>query len=790
MRLRSRPGPAPPLLPAIALAASSLLACSPSPAGGAAAGAPRASPHDPLAPYTPEDALPGASRVDFRLPRRGPPAFYTLPWPSELWRRDDGSIAWSTFPGAGKALLSSYIATAEADRAGFSVAPAIYFHLSSAPDARRLPARPADTMSLASPVFLIDVDPRSPERGALIPLELHYVAAPLRFMPAGTLAAKPVPGVVLRPDTLHLAVVRRDLGDPDGRLLGTTRDLERLKWTGPLPDPVAERARALHAGPLDYLASRGVARGDIAAVALFRTGTPHAVSERLFEAATRLPPPLAPRLVSAAWQPDPRGSAGKRSYFTIIGTYCTPNFQSRIAEAPFLSGGGALAPDEAGAPRVVELPPGSRYRTNACGGLLSARYVLTVPKVRSPPGGFPLLVAAHGTGGDATDFLGEGNFAGWTARQGIAAVSTDQPLHGGAHAPGARPGSRDAAVFAVAGIPVGLFRGQQLGAALAFYNPVNPAATRDNLRQAGIDASLLARLIAGTDFSKAARPGGSGRLLGAVPGRAAPRFDIGRVLLAGHSQGSQSAAAQAALDPLFRGVILSGCGGDARLGILRRGDLPFMPLLEAALGLRKGELTELHPFMTLVQSLVDPVDPQSYARLYREPLPGRRPQNVLHFGGLADTYTPPETAVALATALAATPLRPVRAAAGGAPVPARRAAGVARPRQHRRWTGHGGVRAGARHARGGRPFRPVSRARRRGARDAVHAQRGRERRRPGRGGARAGPLSQASPRGLRFPDNAVRMAPPGGAEVSCLSRRSGRDRPLAIIPCERARESA
>ncbi|HTN89191.1 MAG TPA: hypothetical protein VL242_36185 [Sorangium sp.] len=667
MRLRSRPGPAPPLLPAIALAASSLLACSPSPAGGAAAGAPRASPHDPLAPYTPEDALPGASRVDFRLPRRGPPAFYTLPWPSELWRRDDGSIAWSTFPGAGKALLSSYIATAEADRAGFSVAPAIYFHLSSAPDARRLPARPADTMSLASPVFLIDVDPRSPERGALIPLELHHVAAPLRFMPAGTLAAKPVPGVVLRPDTLHLAVVRRDLGDPDGRLLGTTRDLERLKWTGPLPDPVEERARALHAGPLDYLASRGVARGDIAAVALFRTGTPHAVSEHLFQAATRLPPPLAPRLVSAAWQPDPRGSAGKRSYFTIAGIYCTPNFQSRIAEAPFLSGGGALAPDEAGAPRVVELPPGSRYRTSACGGLLSARYVLTVPRVRPPPGGFPLLVAAHGTGGDATDFLGEGNFAGWAARQGIAAVSTDQPLHGGAHAPGARPGSRDAAVFAVAGIPVGLFRGQQLGAALAFYNPVNPAATRDNLRQAGIDASLLARLIAGTDFSKAARPGGSGRLLGAVPGRAAPRFDIGRVLLAGHSQGSQSAAAQAALDPLFRGVILSGCGGDARLGILRRGDLPFMPLLEAALGLRKGELTELHPFMTLVQSLVDPVDPQSYARLYREPLPGRRPQNVLHFGGLADTYTPPETAVALATALAATPLRPVRAAAGVLP---------------------------------------------------------------------------------------------------------------------------
>ncbi|WP_437967875.1 hypothetical protein WMF04_00635 [Sorangium sp. So ce260] len=664
MRLRTRPGPAPPLLAAIALPAW-LFSCSASPAGGGVAtGASLTPPLDPSAPRAPESGVPGASRVDFQLPRRGPPAFYSLPWPSELFRREDGSIAWGTFPGAEKALISTYIAAVEAEGTGFSVAPAIYFHFSSEPDTRRLPDRAADTMSLRSPVFLIDVDPRSPERGALVPLELRYHRAPLRFIPAGTLAAKPVPGIVLRPDTLHIAVVRRDLGDPGGQPLGTTRDLERAKWTGTLSDPSEERARALHAEPLDYLSSRSVARGEIAAVALFRTGTPHAVSERLLDAATRLPPALAPRIVSAAWQTDRRLSS--RSYLTIAGTYCTPNFQSQIADAPFLSGGGTLAPGGGGAPRVVEIPSGSRYRTDACGGLIRARYVLTVPRTRPPAGGFPLLVTAHGTGGDATTFLGEANFAGWAARQGIAAVSTDQPLHGGADALGARPGSRDAGVLSLAGIPAGLFRGQKLGAALVFYNPVNPAATRDNLRQAGVDASLLARVIAGADFSRATRPGG-GPLLPATPGRAAPRFDRDRVLLAGHSQGSQSAAVQAALDPLFRGVILSGCGGDARLGVLRRRDLSFMPLLEAALELRKGELSEFHPFMTLVQTLVDPVDPQSYARLYREPLPGRRPQNVLHYGGLADTYTPPETAVALAIALGATPLRPVRAAAEALP---------------------------------------------------------------------------------------------------------------------------
>ncbi|AUX46611.1 uncharacterized protein SOCE26_081170 [Sorangium cellulosum] len=659
MRLRSRPGPRRPLLAAIALPAS-LFACTPTPPGG---GASHAAPLDPLAPYTPDHALPGSSRVDFQIPRRGPPPFYALPWPSELLRRADGAIDWSTFPGAGKVLISTYLATAESDSTGFSITPSLYFHFSSPPDVHRLPARPADTTSLFSPVFLVDVDPQSPDRGAFIPLELRYFPSPLRFIPAGTLAAKPIPGVVLRPGTLHLAVVRRDLGDPAGQPLGTTLDLEKTKWTAPLPDPSEERARALHAEPLNYLASGGLSRAEIAAVALFRTGTPHAVSERLFDAATHLPPALGPRLLSAAWQTDPRGPAVHRSYFTIAGHYCTPNFQSRIADAPFLSGGGALALGDDGAPRVVEVPPGSRHRADTCGGLLRARYVLTVPKSPPPPGGFPLLVTAHGTGGDATTFLGEDNFAGWAARQGIAAVSTDQPLHGGADALGARPGSRYAGVLSLAGIPAGLFRGQKLGPELAFYNPLNPAATRDNLRQAGVDASLLARVIVGTDLSRATRPGGGVPLLRKIPGRAAPRFDKERILLAGHSQGSQSAAVQAALDPLFRGVILSGCGGDVRLGILRRNDLPVMPFIGAALGLRSGELTEFHPFMTLVQGLIDPVDPQSYARLYREPLPGRRPQNVLHYGGLTDTYTPPETAVALAIALGATPLRPVRATA-------------------------------------------------------------------------------------------------------------------------------
>jgi hypothetical protein len=282
--------------------------------------------------------------------------------------------------------------------------------------------------------------------------------------------------------------------------------------------------------------------------------------------------------------------------------------------------------------------------------------VLTVPARPVPPAGFPLLVSAHGTGGDARTFLGDNDFAGWAAAAGIAVVSTDQPLHGGrGFAP--RPGSREPISISIAGIPVPIFRGAH-AAEVAFYNPVNPAAARDNLRQAVADAMVLARVFTATDFASATDAGGA-LLLAPSPSREAPRFDRGRVLAAGHSQGSQSVAVMGALDPLVKGVILSGCGGDARLGVLRRGDLPVVSIFNALLGLDPDELDELHPMMALLQTLADPIDPASYARFYWDPPPGRRAASVLHYEGMTDTYTPPVTAEALAVALRATPLSPV-----------------------------------------------------------------------------------------------------------------------------------
>jgi hypothetical protein len=212
-----------------------------------------------------------------------------------------------------------------------------------------------------------------------------------------------------------------------------------------------------------------------------------------------------------------------------------------------------------------------------------------------------------------------------------------------------RPGSQDPFAGALEGFPLPLpVAGSRRAAEIAFYNPIHPDAARDNLRQAAADAMVLARLFTSVDLAHYL-----------PPSRGAPRFDRARVMAAGHSQGSQSIAAAGAVDPMIRGVILSGCGGDARLGVLRRRDLPVAAALGLLLGLAPGELDEFHPFMTLLQMLVDPVDPASYARLYWEPPPGRAPKSVLHYEGMSDTYVPEGAAEALAVALRATPVRPL-----------------------------------------------------------------------------------------------------------------------------------
>lgn len=653
---------------------------------------------EPVASADPKATPKGAVRVMFELPRDGAPIEPgRTPWPTELARRDDGHIDLRGYPGHDSALLSEYLDRAAEDLDGFSIAPVAYFRFEGPIDLGDAPEKDA-SRSIQAPIVLADVDPASPERGTLYPLERRGFSRDMRYLRKGTLAVRPLDGFVLRPGTLYAAAVRRSFGDVPGGL-GTSLDLETVLAKTPRTEAVAERARAVHAPAVEALESLGLPRSEIAAIAVFRTGNPHAMISKLVGAvdamfannsystpasdkassgtkgaaagdkasgggaaasggrrdgegggkATRAKDSNeergashAPKIVRAEWD----GGLSKPGLYRVIrGAYCTPNFQSRVENAPYLEReGGRVLLDAAGEPLVAPIPRDSDVASRECPGQIRARFVLSVPESAAPKEGYPLLVTAHGTGGDAMSFLGESDFAGWAAREGYAAISTDQPLNGGKE--GNRPGAAGDLVLPL-GIPVPQGEG---GPFLAFYNPLHPGATGGNMHQAQADAAVLVRLFGGLDFATARDDKKRAVLKGKGP---LPRFDAKRTALAGHSQGCQSMAALGAVDPRARGVILSGCGGDVRIGLLRRRLINVTSWISLLLGLDPDELTESHPLLALVQNMADPIDPIAFGRYYWDPLPGRAPRKVLHIEGLHDSYNPPSAAEALAVAMRA-----------------------------------------------------------------------------------------------------------------------------------------
>jgi hypothetical protein len=595
--------------------------------------------------YQPTAGLPGETRLVFSL--AGDAGFFDQPWPSDLRRTPQG-LDLHGFPGAQRRLVGRYLAEAQS-LDGYSLSPTVYVRFTAPPPPLRLPRDLPSSRAITSGVFLVDIDPASPARGVIYPVETRLQQTDAGYLPANTLAIRAASGFLLQPGALHALVVRRDLTDPP---LGTELSFEATKATGPRSDPAEERARQLHGPALDALESLGVSRPEIGGLAVFRTQTARTKAASLLQAAAALKGDQAPRLLSASVEPD----QPSLPYRVISGMYCTPNYQQGIDQAPFLDGESGKIAFDGATPRLAALTQKNRFFSLACGPLLLARFVLSVPRRAAGPEGYPLMVSSHGTGGDARSFLGDQDFAGWGARQGIAVVSTDQPLHGASSDPAARPGRHEPITLASLGIPFPMPI-EGLSAPMLFYNPLNPGASRDNQRQSMVDAAVLLGLFGGLDLG-AARSAEGSPLLGAGSGLAPPRLRAARPLLAGHSQGSQSIAVLGALDPRPAGILLSGSGGDVRHGVIGNKEIKrFQGLLNFAIGLTPDELTVFHPLLSLVQMLSDDVDPQTYGPLYRDP--ARPPRSVLHVEGIGDSYNPMAAAEALAISLGTTPIAPL-----------------------------------------------------------------------------------------------------------------------------------
>ena len=166
-------------------------------------------------------AVPGSSVGD---------DFYALPFPNDLRRHADGKLDLSEFP------TNSVIATtvrdiAQRDLDGFGLNAALYARFSGELDPETVPD-PAASMTEDAAVYLVDVDPDSPDRGVRVPVVATFHPEGTQTMGPNRLVVRPYPGFPLADGTTYALVMTERLASSDGGSVKRDDDFSALVGDG------------------------------------------------------------------------------------------------------------------------------------------------------------------------------------------------------------------------------------------------------------------------------------------------------------------------------------------------------------------------------------------------------------------------------------------------------------------------------------------------------------------------------------------------------------------------------
>jgi hypothetical protein len=531
--------------------------------------------------------------------------FFDQPWPSDL-RLENGSPRFEGYYNPNSLpILDTYIDSVKGLLDGFSPAGAGYLRFTGAIDPQSLPANPKAGLDKSASVQLIDIDPASPERGQRKLCSLKWREAVGVYYVGDVLAFMPTVGFPLRVHTKYALVVTDALRAHGGDAVEQSATVAQLLGVT-APDATTSAANATLAPAVREIESAGVPRANIVHFAVFTTADPtqELIAVRDGVAKTVAAPVAEP----TQWT---RAFAGA-SFTEYQGRYGpSPNYQAGTLPFTNFGDGGQF-----------ELVNGVPVLQNS----FDLRFSLAVPVAAEcpmPPGGYPIVLYAHGTGGDWRSYLEDGTGI-IMAQHCLATMGVDQIFQG------TRPGSTPNATEG------------QIG--LLFYNVQNPVAARTNGRQSAIDEVQRARLFTQTHL--------------VVPGSVSLSgsdvlFDSSKLMFFGHSQGGLNGPLFTAIDPSARGGVFSGSGAQIAIGLLDKTEpQPSVSALVSTLllGLDAADAAELdifHPGMSLVQALIDVVDPLHYARLQAvDPRPGFLAKSIymtegINPDGTGDNYAPP-----------------------------------------------------------------------------------------------------------------------------------------------------
>jgi hypothetical protein len=429
--------------------------------------------------------------------------FWALPFPSDLRRQADGTGGLEEWPIADP-LVQAWLRTVnERLGAGWGVTPGVFLPITGAIAGDSLPGTIVESTFPNASVFVLDVDPASPDRGRRLPVEVSFSPQGDDLAPDNLLAVVPASGFVRRPSTRYGLVVTNTVRDANGSRLGRARAFhDAFEDTGDADPGLVAHLADLRA----TLAAEGFELGRVVGGTVFTTHDPDIELRRL---ATWVEG-SAPETVAEPWQVE----TPHDNFQVLTSRFPVPRIQR--GTPPYTRYGDGRIAWVGGAPAVQELE--------------TTRVALTIPLRPQPAAGFAIALYAYDLGGDFMAAVRDGP-AAWLADQGVATVAFDYPLHGDR----APPGSAERFVSVVD----------------------NPTATLDNFAVTASEYLRITRLVTTTTIDASLTPTLDAGT--AEDGRI--RFDPNRVILLGQSLGATLSITAATVDARVDGVILGGAGG-------------------------------------------------------------------------------------------------------------------------------------------------------------------------------------------------------------------------------------
>ena len=530
------------------------------------------------------------------------PTWGEAPFPSDLFVKD-GRIA-PIFGIEQLAPLAVDVLNAQLGALdGFGLRPVVELPIAGPVDTSTIPARSED---MTAPLFVINVDTRSPTYGRVVPYDWRFDVDGARIR--GAIAR----GHVLEERTRYAAVLTELVRGVGGRL-GPSAGFTALREGSPesLPAHFASSRAALDA--VVQLAGRT----DIVSIAAFTTQDARGPVMAARNALTALPAPTVtfpnPAVIFAGderltallgtplrdeqgrarlgWgQPEGMAHDGVAAVGTGVLTGVTfrrPELDGKQADSP---DSGTWVLDASGAPIVQ--------------GPASFPISVAIPSGAAPEQGFPVAIFGHGLGAGRHQMLA---FIETFARAGYVTVAIDADGFGSRFTN--KDERNDVARILGAGYggtyvgPDGF--GDVDGPVTSyglFHDFVNISAMRDQMRQSVIDLSQVVRALRDPALD----------LSPVVDGA---RVDGDNIVYLGESYGGVLGGTLAAVEPDITLFVLDVPGG----GILdyAAANAPKLrPFLELFLPSAHGAIEPLDRFSTLLSlgsTILDGADPISYA---------------------------------------------------------------------------------------------------------------------------------------------------------------------------------